>query len=121
MPHAPTHKAGRHRLALAAALAIAGPLAAAAPASEPVAYTAAVADEPAPRDESWPGTIGLAVDASDLDHRVQRVEEVLPVGPGPLTLLYPRFLPGTHGPYGDIANLAGLRITSDGGRPLTFV
>ena len=63
MPHAPTHKAGRHRLALAAALAIAGPLAAAAaPASEPVAYTAAVADEPAPRDESWPGTIGLAVE-----------------------------------------------------------
>jgi predicted metalloprotease with PDZ domain len=120
MPHAPTHKAGRHRLALAAALAIAGPLAAAAPASEPVAYTAAVADEPAPRDESWPGTIGLAVDASDLDHRVQRVEEVLSVGPGPLTLLYPRFLPGTHGPYGDIANLAGLRITSDGGRPVDW-
>ena len=42
------------------------------------------------------------------------------MGPGPLTLLYPRFIPGTHGPYGDIANLAGLRIVSDAGRPVDW-
>jgi predicted metalloprotease with PDZ domain len=66
---------------------------------------------PTPRDEPWPGTIQLAVDATDLDHRVLRVEQTLPIkSPGRLTLLYPRWLPGTHGPSADISALAGLVI-----------
>jgi predicted metalloprotease with PDZ domain len=66
---------------------------------------------PAPRDEPWPGTIQLAVDATDLDHRVLRVEQTLPIkSPGRLTLLYPRWLPGTHGPSADISALAGLVV-----------
>ncbi len=38
----------------------------------------------------------------------------MPVEPGPLTLLYPKYLPGEHGPTGPIADLAGLVITVDG-------
>lgn len=92
-------------IALSALLLGAGPL----PAQP--AYAPALAAVPAPVDKAWPGTIELAVDATDLDHRVQRVVQRIPVaGAGRLTLLYPRWLPGTHGPSGDVGSLAGLRI-----------
>ena len=72
---------------------------------------------PAPRDAAWPGTIRLAVDASDLDHRIFKVREIIPVeGPGPLTLLFPEWLPGNHGPVGPVANLGGLVFTANGQR-----
>lgn len=59
-----------------------------------------------------PGLITLSVDATDLAHRVLRVQQSLPVvQPGQtLTLHYPRYLPGGHGPYGNITPLAGLSI-----------
>ncbi|TDM08066.1 MAG: peptidase M61 [Ideonella sp. MAG2] len=75
------------------------------------ADTAGVATLPAPRDETWPGTIQLHVDSTELDQRIQRVRQTLPVDKaGRLTLLYPRWLPGTHGPYNDIGGLTGLMI-----------
>ncbi|MBK7617286.1 MAG: M61 family metallopeptidase [Burkholderiales bacterium] len=60
----------------------------------------------------WPRVITLSVDATDLAHRVLRVQQSLPVAqPGQrLTLLYPRYLPGAHGPYGNVTPLAGLTI-----------
>ena len=67
-------------------------------------------DIPAPRDEAYPGVMRLQVDASDLDHRVIQVKQQLTARPGRLTLLFPRFLPGTHGPYGDVSRLAGLKV-----------
>ena len=36
-----------------------------------------------------------------------------------MTLLYPQWLPGNHGPSGPIDSLAGLRITADG-RPIAW-
>jgi predicted metalloprotease with PDZ domain len=75
---------------------------------------------PAPVDRAWPGVLDLAVDATDLEHRIQRVQLTLPVAAaGRLTLQYPRWLPGTHGPYGDIGALAGLHIAA-GGRTLAW-
>ena len=70
---------------------------------------------PAPQDVPYPGVITLEVDLTDLDHRVFDVVERLPVaGPGPLTVLYPRWLPGNHGPTGPIQSLAGLVVTAPG-------
>ena len=84
-----------------------------APAFAQPAYESARAAVPAPRDAVWPGLIRLEVDATDLDHRLQRVRQWIPVArPGRLTLLYPRFLPGTHGPFGDVNALAGLQVTA---------
>ncbi|MDT9002419.1 peptidase M61 [Paucibacter sp. APW11] len=72
---------------------------------------------PAPRDEPYPGQIQLSVDATDLDHHLFSVTEILPVSkPGRLTLLYPRYLPGAHGPYGTVERLAGLQIEAQGRR-----
>ncbi|MBW3560500.1 MAG: peptidase M61, partial [Proteobacteria bacterium] len=69
----------------------------------------------APRDIPYPGTIRLTVDASDTDHRVFRVRETVPVQrAGPMTLLYPQWLPGNHAPRGPIAQLAGLVIRANG-------
>jgi predicted metalloprotease with PDZ domain len=38
----------------------------------------------------------------------------IPVQPGPLTLLYPQWLPGNHGPSGPLTQLAGLKLTANG-------
>lgn len=63
---------------------------------------------------SWPGVVKVDVDATDLNHRIFRVREQIPVVAGPLTLLYPQWLPGKHGPRGPIDKLAGLRISANG-------
>ena len=57
------------------------------------------------------------MDATDLNRRIYRVRETIPVeGAGPLTLLFPAWLPGEHGPSGPITQLAGLIITANGQR-----
>ena len=38
----------------------------------------------------------------------------MPAKPGPMTLLYPEWIPGEHGPTGPIANLVGLKIQAGG-------
>ncbi|MEO5624930.1 MAG: peptidase M61 [Dokdonella sp.] len=79
-----------------------------------MALFAADAAIPSPVDVSYPGTLKLEVDATDLDHRVVRVHEEIPVAPGALTLLYPQWLPGNHAPRGPIDKLAGLAIRGNG-------
>ncbi len=70
---------------------------------------------PAPQDKPYPGQIILAVDATNLDQHIVQVSETIPVKPGEdLVLLFPKWLPGNHGPTGPIASLAGLVITADG-------
>src|SRR5688572_26691783 len=71
---------------------------------------------PEAKDVAYPGTIVLAVDVTDLDHRVFSVTERIPVHPGSLTLLYPQWAPGTHSAYGTIAAIGGLVITARGRR-----
>lgn len=63
--------------------------------------------------------IQLHVDVSDTARRLFRVEQTIPVQPGPLSLLYPEWLPGNHAPRGPVEALAGLRIEA-GGRPLAW-
>ncbi|HUH32167.1 MAG TPA: M61 family peptidase [Rhodanobacter sp.] len=79
----------------------------------------ALAEVPAPQDVPYQGTLQIKVDATDLAQRIFRVHEVVPVQPGPLTLLYPQWLPGNHSPTGPIDKLAGLKISAHG-QPLTW-
>ncbi len=78
-----------------------------------------VSAQTAPLTTSYPGEINLRVDATDLDHKVLRVQQTLPVKAGPLKLFFPRWLPGQHAPSGDINQLAGLKVAA-GGKPLTW-
>jgi predicted metalloprotease with PDZ domain len=75
---------------------------------------AAAEDIPPPVDAAYTGVIALAVDATDLNQRIFKVRERIPVAPGRLTLLYPEWLPGNHAPTGPIAALGGLEITATG-------
>ena len=74
----------------------------------------------APVDRPYPGTIKVDVDSTDLDRRIFAVHETMPVGSGPLTLLYPQWLPGKHAPRGPIDKLAGLVIHDSSGRRLEW-
>ena len=79
------------------------------------------AEIPAARDLPYPGVLKLSVDATDLDRRIFRVKETIPVtGPGPMVLLYPEWLPGSHAPLGQLEKVAGLMITANG-RPVRWV
>jgi Peptidase M61 N-terminal domain len=75
----------------------------------------------APRDIPYPGVITLAVDATDLAHAVLSIHEVVPVaGLARITLRYPKWVVGNHGPSGPIDKLAGL-VVSAGGQRLEWV
>src|SRR3954468_22810607 len=43
----------------------------------------------------------------------------IPVQPGAVTLLYPKWIPGEHGPTGPIRDLSGIKISASG-RALTW-
>ena len=84
------------------------------------ALPAKAGEIPAPKNVPHPGTLTLSVDLTDLDRRLFIVRESMPVKPGRLTLLYPQWLPGTHGPTGPVNLLTGLVITA-GGRRLPWM
>src|SRR2546422_2856812 len=61
--------------------------------------------------------ITLRVDATDAPRKIYHAELNIPAAPGPLTLFYPKWIPGDHAPTGPINDLAGLRISA-GGEPV---
>ncbi|MGH9358372.1 MAG: M61 family peptidase, partial [Terriglobia bacterium] len=60
--------------------------------------------------------IQLTVDATQAPMKIIHTTMVMPVHSGPLTLYYPKWIPGEHAPDGPIANLTGLKITANGQR-----
>lgn len=110
------------RLVLALGLAVAASSASApgraadalpSPAPVPIAQVAA------PRDIAYPGTLRLHVDATNIAQRIFTVRATIPASPGPMTLLYPQWLPANHAPRGPIDRLAGL-VVGAGGQRLTW-
>jgi predicted metalloprotease with PDZ domain len=55
--------------------------------------------------------ITLAVDLTDAPRKMIHATEILPVAPGPVTLVYPQWIPGEHAPSGPVTDLAGLVLT----------
>ncbi len=58
--------------------------------------------------------IRLEVDAREAGRKLLHAHLRMAVTPGPVTLLYPKWIPGEHGPTGPIVNLAGLKLTANG-------
>src|ERR1041384_7213920 len=56
--------------------------------------------------------IELLVDATDAPRRSLHARMTIPVTPGPLTLYYPEWIPGEHGPTGPITDLVDLKFTA---------
>jgi predicted metalloprotease with PDZ domain len=66
-----------------------------------------------------PPPISLAFDTREIARDVLHVHETIAVS-GPLTLVFPKWIPGEHGPEGQILNLVNLRMTA-AGKPVDFV
>jgi predicted metalloprotease with PDZ domain len=58
--------------------------------------------------------IFLRVDATEAPRKIYHAELKIPARPGPMTLFYPKWIPGEHAPSGPINDLAGLRISAGG-------
>jgi predicted metalloprotease with PDZ domain len=72
---------------------------------------------PDAQDITYPGVITLDIDATNLAQHIFAVTETIPVAQaGPMTLFFPEWLPGNHGPVGPVAQLAGIEITANGQR-----
>ena len=67
---------------------------------------------------AWPQThtptISLVVDASEAPRKIFHAQLKIPASPGTLTLYYPKWIPGEHGPTGPVEDLAGLKFTANG-------
>jgi predicted metalloprotease with PDZ domain len=59
-------------------------------------------------------TITLSVDASDAPRKIFHTRLQIPASPGTLTLYYPKWIPGEHGPTGPIQDLTGLKFSASG-------
>jgi predicted metalloprotease with PDZ domain len=58
--------------------------------------------------------IRITADLTDAPRKIIHARMTIPVKPGPLTLLYAKWIPGEHMPDGPIDNLAGVIITANG-------
>jgi predicted metalloprotease with PDZ domain len=106
--------------AAAVALTVASPLVAQTiPLPQPAPMPPPI---PAPRDVAYPGgMLKLDVDATDLDRRIFTIRETIPLaGPGPVTLLYPQWVPGGHSPRNALYDMAGL-IVRVNGKPIPWM
>ncbi len=75
------------------------------------------AEIPDARDEPWPGgAMTLDIDARDVTRGVYRVTQAIPLATNSqrITLLFPEWLPGNHGPRGPVAELVDLNFAVDG-------
>ena len=59
--------------------------------------------------------ITLAVDLTDAPRKILHATETIPVRPGELTLVFPKWIPGEHGPTGPIDQNTGVIITTEKG------
>ncbi len=64
--------------------------------------------------QSTMGAITILVDATEAPRKILHARLTIPTKSGPQTLLYPKWIPGEHGPTGPITDLAGLKITGGG-------
>jgi predicted metalloprotease with PDZ domain len=58
--------------------------------------------------------IELSVDATEASRKLLHARLVIPVAPGPVTLYYPKWIPGEHAPTGPITELSGLTFRAAG-------
>jgi predicted metalloprotease with PDZ domain len=63
--------------------------------------------------------IQVDADLTEAPRGLIRGKLTIPVEPGPLTLVYPQWLPGNHSPRGPIADVTGLKFSA-GGQPVPW-
>jgi predicted metalloprotease with PDZ domain len=61
-----------------------------------------------------PPAVALMLDATQAPEKILHTRMVMPVKPGPLTLYYPKWIPGMHEPSGPVGSVAGLKFMANG-------
>lgn len=56
----------------------------------------------------------VVIDASTAPRGFMTTHLSIPVRPGPFKLVFPKWIPGEHGPTGPLGDLAGLRVSANG-------
>jgi predicted metalloprotease with PDZ domain len=67
-----------------------------------------------PRIAAVNGPLKLSVDARQVARRILHITMNIPSAPGPITLAYPKWIPGQHAPVGPINDVVGLKFTIGG-------
>ncbi len=62
----------------------------------------------------------IEVDARELPRRLLHTSLWINCAPGPLTLWYPKWIPGTHAPCGPVDTVGGLRLTTEDGKAIAW-
>jgi predicted metalloprotease with PDZ domain len=79
------------------------------------AIALAILGTTAPRAQTGDAALAtVAVDAREAPRGIMSAHLELPVSAGPLTLVYPKWLPGRHSPAGPLTSLGGPRFTAAG-------
>jgi len=71
---------------------------------------------PAPTNTS----LQITLDASDLPRKLLHSTITISDGDTPQSVLYPKWIPGHHGPTGPIKNLGGFKVTSNSGAAIAW-
>ncbi|MGZ4814226.1 MAG: M61 family metallopeptidase [Terriglobales bacterium] len=70
-------------------------------------------------NQPYIGPITLSVDASAAQTKLFHAKETIPVRAGENTFLYPKWIPGEHGPTGPVVDLTGVKFFANG-QPLSW-
>src|SRR4051795_1054961 len=63
--------------------------------------------------------VTISLDATEAPRKIFHARMTIPAAQGTLTLYYPKWIPGEHGPTGPIQDLAGLKFSA-GGKDLAW-
>jgi len=74
---------------------------------------------PAPALAQSGPSLRVSIDASQAVQKIYHVKVTMPAQAGPFTFVYPKWIPGWHGPVGPVADVVNLRVL-DGSTPLAW-
>jgi predicted metalloprotease with PDZ domain len=78
-----------------------------------IVFICAIPSAPGRAAEAPPAA-RISVDTREAPRGIMSAHLILPVSAGPLTLVYPKWLPGRHSPAGPLTSLGGPRFTANG-------
>src|SRR5579884_4107948 len=108
------HRSMKHAfIALALATSLTGTVAVAgAQMSDTNAFTPETPTATSYATQAHPMT--LVLDARTASRGLMYSHMTIPVKPGPFTFVYPKWIPGEHGPTGPLANISQIHVTANG-------
>ncbi|MBD5634281.1 MAG: M61 family metallopeptidase [Candidatus Eremiobacteraeota bacterium] len=68
----------------------------------------------APSAAQTSAPLRIAVDASQAAQKIFHVKVSMPAASGPFTFVYPKWIPGYHGPVGPIEDVVGMHVSANG-------